>query len=394
MSSERGSVKRGKRGMGTIRKTKAGNYEYRISYFDEFNRRKFKSFTCPTVEECVGRAEAFKEEMKYKQGIMRRDTTLGDIIRQKIETDYERNFTGEPGYDRNLKTLATIERDGIGKIPIKDISNKQMEAYLKHITKYANTVIRKMYGLIKAAYKIAYDSGLLSYNMMLMPEMRCPRSVKRDKKVRGLTEEEQQMLVAALENHKKRNGRNEYALQLLIELFGGLRMGEINALRPEDIDLERGYVHVTQTVSRGLDYRAFIKEGTKTYAGERDVPINKTLRPVLEKALMQARDNPLGLLFYDYEKKGIIETSQVNCFYRRICETAGVEYNGQHSLRHTFATRCIEAGVPALVLKKWMGHTNIHITLDTYSDVFDKMDFESTDKLDKLMGSFVPKSEE
>lgn len=65
-------------------------------------------------------------------------------------------------------------------MPIKDISNKQMEAYLKHITKYANTVIRKMYGLIKAAYKIAYDSGLLSYNMMLMPEMRCPRSVKKD----------------------------------------------------------------------------------------------------------------------------------------------------------------------------------------------------------------------
>ena len=71
-----------------------------------------------------------------------------------------------------------------------------------------------------------------------------------------------------------------------------------------------------------------------------------------------------------------------------------IEYNGQHSLRHTFATRCIEAGVPALVLKKWMGHTNIHITLDTYSDVFDKMDFESTDKLDRLMGSFMPKSEE
>jgi integrase len=90
------------------------------------------------------------------------------------------------------------------------------------------------------------------------------------------------------------------------------------------------------------------------------------------------------------QKDGIIETSQVNSFYRRICEAAGIEYNGQHALRHTFATRSIEAGVPPLVLKKWLGHANIHITLDTYSDVFDKMNFESTDKLDLLMGSLMP----
>ena len=391
MNSKKESAKRGKKGMGTIRKTKVGNYEYRISYYDEFNKRKIKSFTCPTVDQCVAKAEKFKEEMKYKQGIMRRDTTLGDIIRQKIDSDHARNFTGESGYDRNLKTLATIERDGIGKIPIKDISNRQMEEYLKYITRYANTVIRKMYGMIKAAYKIAYDVGLISFNFMLLPEFRCPKSVKKDKKIRALTDDEQKAFVDALTNHKKRNGRNEYSLQLLIELYAGLRMGEINALKPEDINLEKGYIHVTQTISRGMNYRSYIKEGTKTYAGERDVPINNTLRPILEKALEKAKDNPQGTLFYDYEKDGLIETSQVNCFYRRICETAGIEYNGQHSLRHTFATRCIEAGVAPVVLKKWLGHTNIHITLDTYSDVFDKMNFDATDKFDTLMESLNEK---
>lgn len=58
---------------------------------------------------------------------------------------------------------------------------------------------------------------------------------------------------------------------------------------------------------------------------------------------------------------------------------------GQHSLRHTFATRCIEAGIQAVVLKKWMGHTDIHITLDTYTDVFDRMNNESTEKYDDLI---------
>ena len=93
------------------------------------------------------------------------------------------------------------------------------------------------------------------------------------------------------------------------------------------------------------------------------------------------RDNPEGLIFYDHNKNGIIGTNQVNSFFYRICEKAGLEGFTQHCLRHTFATRCIEAGVQPVVLKKWMGHTDIHITLDTYADVFDKMDYSAVDKL-------------
>lgn len=72
-------------------------------------------------------------------------------------------------------------------------------------------------------------------------------------------------------------------------------------------------------------------------------------------------------------------------FYKRVCEKAEVPYHGQHALRHTFATRCIEAGVPALVLKNWLGHTDIHITLDTYSNVFDRMNLGAISKFESLM---------
>lgn len=124
------------------------------------------------------------------------------------------------------------------------------------------------------------------------------------------------------------------------------------------------------------------------------MPISDVLVPILHEAMDQMKDNPEGLIFYDYHKKnkwnegkkgGIIETSQVNSFFQRICEKAGVPAMGQHSLRHTFATRCIEAGIQAVVLKKWMGHTDIHITLDTYTDVFDRMNNESTEKYDDLI---------
>ena len=103
MSSRRESAnKRNKYGRGSIRITKSGKYEYRVRYQDEFDRLKQKSFTCDTVEECLARANEFKEELRYKKGIIDKKTTLAELIRQKIDADYARNYTGESGYDRHL----------------------------------------------------------------------------------------------------------------------------------------------------------------------------------------------------------------------------------------------------------------------------------------------------
>ena len=213
-------------------------------------------------------------------------------------------------------------------------------------------------------------------------DLRRPRSSKKTKKVTGLTLEEQKKFLETLEYYREPSGRNEYKDQLLIELYSGMRMGEINALKPENIDFENGLIHVRSTVSRGLEYRVFIKEGAKTDAGVRDIPINKALEPVLQEAMERKRRNPLGLVFYDHLKNDLITTSQVNCFFHRICKKAEISVRGQHALRHTFATRCIEADVPPVVLKKWLGHKDIHMTLDIYADVFDSMHNSAMEKFE------------
>ena len=114
----------------------------------------------------------------------------------------------------------------------------------------------------------------------------------------------------------------------------------------------------------------------------------------IHSAIDEMKENPEGLIFYDYNKKrkgsqyrkgGIVETTQVNSFFKRICAKAGITGMGQHSLRHTFATRCIEAGVQPVVLKTWMGHTDIHITLDTYADVFNHLNDSSQVKLEDYL---------
>ena len=377
--------KRRKKGEGHWKITKSGSIAYVFRYTDEYGRRRTKSVCSVDEAHCYERAEQFLDRLEQIKNGRDLNATIVSLAREKIETDYKKNYTGEQGYDRNLQTLAIIERSLIGHIPVCDMQPYHIEGFYREITRYSNNTIGKVYSMIKAAFRMAVQRKIISNNIMDDRNLRCPRSNKIDKKVRGMTEEEQKRFVQTLLEHKTPYGINCYKLQLLIELYSGMRMGEINALKPSDISFGQGFIHVNRTISSGLGSRKFLKEGTKTLAGERDVPISKPLERVLRQAIDEMKDNPEGLIFYDHRRECIIGTNQVNVVYKRICGKAGIEYNGQHALRHTFATRCIEAGVPALVLKNWLGHTDIHITLDTYADVFDRMNLGAISKFEKLI---------
>ena len=54
-----------------------------------------------------------------------------------------------------------------------------------------------------------------------------------------------------------------------------------------------------------------------------------------------------------------------------------------HSLRHTYGTRCVESGMAPVVIQKLMGHSDISVTLNTYTTVFDKFKENEIDKVNK-----------
>ena len=380
--------KRAKSGEGSFRIKPSGLIEYRFTYKDKHGNSHRKSFACATRQECLDKAEDFLRGWERVGPDVNIDSTIAEILRRKYKQDYENNYLSESGYGRNLDSVKILEKGGIGKMPIRKVQKRHIELFSTRITHYSNSTIEKIFLQFKIAFEIAMDEGIITVNPMLSRTLRRPKSIKADKKVRALTLEEQQSLIDALEKKTPPGGRNDYRLQLFIELYSGMRMGEINALRPEDIDLKNNVVHVRATITKGIDNKSFVKDGTKTESGIRDIPISETLRPYLEAALKQYKKNPDKLIFYDHTSKSVITTNQVNSYYKRVCSCAGIESEGQHALRHTFATRCIESGIPALVLKTWLGHTDIHMTLDTYTDVFKTMDLDAVDKLDKYLEKF------
>ena len=369
-------------GDGSFRIKPSGLIEYRFCYTDEYDHRQRKSVSGMTEQECLDKADEFLAGKAKLNKDLDANSSIVDILRYKYQLDYEKNFLSDAGYGRNLDSVKMIGKGPIGCMPIAFVEKKHIDMYSKTITHYSNSVIEKIFLQLKLAFSIAMEEGLISNNPMLSHSIRRPKSVKADKKVRGLSADEQKKLVDAMENKNPPKGRNDYRLQLFIELYSGLRMGEINALTIKDIDLDNNVIHVRGTISKDADNKPFLKETTKTEAGMRDVPISASLKPYLEEALRKYRKNRESLLFYDHISKSVISTNQVNSYYKRVCSSVGINSDGQHALRHTFATRCIESGVPAVVLKTWLGHTDIHVTLDTYTDVFKAMDNDAIEKFD------------
>ena len=138
-----------------------------------------------------------------------------------------------------------------------------------------------------------------------------------------------------------------------------------------NIDLSQKILFVNRTTTIGKNGETIIGNSTKTYAGKRSIPIPDFMISIFKKQIEISKNNKENFLFLNDDK--LITNSACNSRLKRILlDKLGWENTGisTHSLRHTFATRCIESGVNAVVLQRLLGHTDISITLNTYTSVF------------------------
>ena len=241
------------RGDGSFRVTPAGNLEYRISYKDENGVSRRKSFTGIDETECLVKAQSFKRKLALINKGLDINATIITILEARYKKDLKMGFTGEQGYCRNISNVKVLKRSEIAKIPIRDVTRRDVNKYLESLGRYSSSMVKQFYRQVKLAFSIAEEEGLIEENFMNSRDMKCPKIGKPVKKVSALTPGDQKKLVDKMTNKTPPYGRNDYRLQLFIELYSGMRMGEINALHPEDIDLDNNVIHVRGTISRGLD---------------------------------------------------------------------------------------------------------------------------------------------
>lgn len=279
----RDSIKDGRN--GSFRTRSNGRVEYRFRYIDEFGRTKVKSISGGNKEDCVKMANEWVHN--YKESVKKIDqsATIPEILKKKYENDRAENLLSEFGLRTNISRASIIEQSILGQIPVALVDKNDIELFGFSITDYSNSVIKTLYMQLKLAFAIAEEEGIIEQNLMKSKRIRRPKSNKSDKKVHALTRDEQRCLIETLESREPLYGSNDYRLQLFIELYSGMRMGEINALKPEDIDFENRVIHVHSTIVVGVDEKPYVKEVTKTQTGIRYVPISRTLEPYLIEAV-------------------------------------------------------------------------------------------------------------
>lgn len=353
-------AKRNYNGEGTVYySAKLDRY---IAQFTDPYSKKRKSLYGRTEKEAKKKLREAINKAENGGYVDRNNVTIPELAEKIIEQKHNANITGSSAYLRALGSLNVIKKSNIADIPIQRISRDDLQDFFNSLKGYSNSYISKIHQLVKLTFSTAIDEELIVKNPMA--KVLKPRSDKMDKKVEALTLEQHKAFISSLE---KENYKNIF----FIAINTGMRIGEILALKSNDIDFMNKVIHVDKTITRN-DFDSYtLKKSTKTYAGMRDIPFDTKLEEVLKDAIKKQEENEFDLIFSMNQR--IIRPSTLNIVFKRICKNLKFEgdYNF-HMLRHTFATRCIEAGMPAHVLQKLLGHSDVSITINTYTSIFDK----------------------
>ena len=186
-----------------------------------------------------------------------------------------------------------------------------------------------------------------------------------------------------------------YAAYVLVATTG-MRRGEVMGLRWQDVDVDRGFVRIRQTLTTVEDRLVF--DTTKTQRSRRRISLDDTTVATLRRhKARQAEDRLLvgagwddtyRLVFCQPDGTPLHPDRWTRQFKRHVERLGLPPVSGPHALRHTWATLALESGVHPKIVSERLGHSTIAITLDTYSHVVEGMEAQAaTTVADQIFNS-------
>ena len=284
-------------------------------------------------------------------------------------------------------------------VPYCDISENEIETYLLHPrdilfartggTVYFVNQIKEP--AVYAGYLIRtrYSEEILPLYLKYLMESELYWSQLRSGTI---TVEEQHRLLDAA-----RNSPRNIMFAIVFTLYTGCRKDETLGLQWKDVDFDENKIHVGQQLNRHYDVdgdreqRSVLEVTTpKTKQSVRDIYVcgsfAKEFYEYKQKMIQWKKQNRFVHSEEDFVFVGVkntpIEPRVFFKYYKEVLEEAGIEEADFHTLRHTFATRCIESGMDILMVAKTLGHANVAMTLNRYSHLLPKHMKASMEKME------------
>lgn len=333
---------------------------YNAGFVDKLGKRRVKRFK--KLQEC----RKWLDEAKYideHSSITEANAMMVDAwfeywisIKEKtVRPNTVRNYRER--YHRNISIV-------IGKMLLIDVKPIHCQKIFSDMADegYKTTTI--------------YQTRIALYNMLdfakendVIINNPCKKSVKSDM---GQPSDKKEALTIDVQRKFLEAARDQsYENQYRFVLQTGLRTGELVGLKWDDIDFK----NKTLTISRTMEYRYKVGEWRigppKSGSGYRTVPLtDEAIRILKAQKEKNSKIKVIPMEWADQvflcRKGEPVKNSTYDTALFKICDKVGIKRFSMHVLRHTFATRCIEAGMMPKTLQKILGHSNIGITMNLY----------------------------
>lgn len=376
-------------GEGTVRRRKDGRWEARITTGHDLDGRPIRwSFYGRTRADVVKDMQDALKDVRAGTYVPPSTATLGEWLDVWLR-EYVRPSVRKTTYAQYESLTRLHVKPALAGHKVRDLQAADIQRLLNDelATGLSARTVRLLHTVLHASLKQAALEGIVIRNVA--DYVRKPRGPQRQMRV--LTQDEMTRLLDV--------AAGDRIGPALITLLGtGLRVGELIALQWSDVDLQEGILRVSRSasrVSRGDGHTEIVIDEPKTLSGRRTIPLPApVLEAVKEWRRRQAEErlqsgehwHDTGLVFTGY--LGVmLDRSNIRRSLDRLCRQAGIPHVGIHALRHTFATRMLEAGVPARIVQEMLGHSRVAVTLDIYTHVLPDQKRKAADILAGVLSS-------
>lgn len=254
----------------------------------------------------------------------------------------------------------------LGRRSVGELSNESIEQYVEQLfyqgrkDKHGGLSAKTVSDILTILKAILRYMGKQGYEVEVCFDELTVRKSHHEMRVLSVAEQDKLAVLF------QRDVDNR-CLGVMLSLYTGLRLGEVCALKWENVDLSNRVIHVRSTMQRirnntGVGGKTVILiTEPKSECSIRDIPIPDFLLPILKR--LRGKTDAFVL---SGSSERFVEPRTMENYFKRCVAECGIAPANYHSLRHSFATRCVELGFDIKSLSEILGHSNVSITLNRY----------------------------
>lgn len=377
----------------------SGRYKYR--YIDAKGKRNSVYSWRLTQADPVPAGKRFDIPLREKikqiqkellQGVYAEDMTVCELVDRYLETKTGVKHTTKAGY----KTVRNIlEKEPFGQRQIKNVKLSDAKLFLIRLQQDGRrySSIHTIRGVLRPAFQMAVDDEMLVRNPF---EFQLATVIVNDSVTReAISRADERRFLKFIQEDSH---FCKYYDGMFILFKTGLRISEFCGLTIKDIDFEEGILNIDHQLQRSANME-YIIESTKTSSGTRRIPMSNEVedafRRIIEKRpkvkIEPSIGGYTGFLFLD--KNGM---PMVALHWEKYFQHAVQKYNNlyrmqlpkitPHVCRHTYCSNMAKSGMNPKTLQYLMGHSDIGVTLNTYTHLKEEDAREELEKLGFIRG--------